>query len=584
MGCTTSRHDALDEPLGNDKNKKRNPTAATTTTAAAAFSMRHLPRNVNAPESAQNSKTKGRHTLEMLTEDELIHKGIACAQAASVTKDATRRLERLEEAKLMLMEALSRQQARNDVSSPGFCPTPATTAANSPDGYCGNDATGQRSGAEEREGRGIEVVGSRVSYEPKEAPQRSPPLPSCAPDVLLKYQSLMQTCSSPAAFSPVVSLMGSDADSLQIMVDCRHRSISRHGDRDFYGHGAYDDEDGVMDESASVLDFDPDNDEPLSDEKCDEVLSEIVSQAGSSMGHSPASSAGSEWNISDFNPLLVENRSKSLVVFMHSGITGELVSKFEITLADKKSIEQLYTALEISLQRECGLGLAETHWVHDNRRIRCDKRMLLSALAPAGHCELRMCTVPKTPPAEMDIYASRNSEGIRLKSLAPHTLSPDRTATLYSSVLGTFEGSYSGGRGFEPRGGLAKSPANLAHVAMSAAPRPRLLSSVLVSQMDSGNSCWLSGKALFIEHAEGVIQFALTEAQVKSLLRRTQDGLFDVYLVVDGSLRSENRRTVVVIENSGVVPGSRAGDDGDTDSSSCDSSDVASWAEFDPIL
>ncbi|KAF4654529.1 hypothetical protein FOZ61_008193, partial [Perkinsus olseni] len=281
-------------------------------------------------------------------------------------------------------------------------------------------------------GRDIEAVGSRVSYEPKEAPQRSPPLPSCAPDVLLKYQSLMQTCSSPAAFSPVVSLMGSDADSLQIMVDCRHRSISRHGDRDFYGHGAYDDEDGVMDESASVLDFDPDNDEPLSDEKCDEVLSEIVSRAGSSMGHSPASSAGSEWNISDFNPLLVENRSKSLVVFMHSGITGELVSKFEISLRDKKSIEQLYTALEISLQRECGLGLSETHWVHDNRRIRCDKRMLLSALAPAGHCELRMCTVPKTPPAEMDIYASRNSEGIRLKSLAPHTLSPDRTATLYS--------------------------------------------------------------------------------------------------------------------------------------------------------
>ncbi|KAF4724977.1 hypothetical protein FOZ63_027826, partial [Perkinsus olseni] len=581
MGCTTSRHDALDEPLGNGK--KRNPTATTTTTAAA-FSMRHLPRNANAPESAQNSKTKGRHTLEMLTEDELIHKGIACAQAASVTKDATRRLERLEEAKLMLMEALSRQQARNDVSSPsakmklnssvnpdpvsvhlaavlvslgespaevrkrlsipplstpmnltdkgggalsspGFCPTPATTAANSPDGYCGNDPIGQRSGAEEREvvsvqllgdseispqhravlrtqnGRGIEVVGSRVSYEPKEAPQRSPPLPSCAPDVLLKYQSLMQTCSSPAAFSPVVSLMGSDADSLQIMVDCRHRSISRHGDRDFYGHGAYDDEDGVMDESASVLDFDPDNDEPLSDEKCDEVLSEIVSQAGSSMGHSPASSAGSEWNISDFNPLLVENRSKSLVVFMHSGITGELVSKFEITLAGKKSIEQLYTALEISLQRECGLGLAETHWVHDNRRIRCDKRMLLSALAPAGHCELRMCTVPKTPPAEMDIYASRNSEGIRLKSLAPHTLSPDRTATLYSSPL---------------RRGLDYSV-------------------VLVSQMDSGNSCWLSGKALFIEHAEGVIQFALTEAQVKSLLRRTQDGLFDVYLVVDGS-------------------------------------------------
>ncbi|KAF4652223.1 hypothetical protein FOL46_009858, partial [Perkinsus olseni] len=204
MGCTTSRHDALDEPLGNDKNKKRNPTATT----AAAFSMRHLPGNASAPGSAQNSKTKGRHTLEMLTEDELIHKGIACAQAASVTKDATRRLQRLEEAKLMLMEALSRQQARNDspsakmklnssvnpdpvsvhlaavlvslgespaevrkrlsipplstpmnmtdkgggaLSSPGFCPTPATTAANSPDGYCGNVTIGQRSGAEERE-------------------------------------------------------------------------------------------------------------------------------------------------------------------------------------------------------------------------------------------------------------------------------------------------------------------------------------------------------------------------------------------------------------------------------------------------
>mmetsp|Transcript_7557 Transcript_7557/g.7452 ORF Transcript_7557/g.7452 Transcript_7557/m.7452 type:complete len:177 (-) Transcript_7557:371-901(-) len=176
--------------------------------------------------------------------------------------------------------------------------------------------------------------------------------------------------------------------------------------------------------------------------------------------------------------------------------------------------------------------------------------MLIAALASSGHCELRLCTVPKTPPAEMDVYMSTNSERIRLKSLAPHTLSPDRIATLYTCPL-----------------------------------RRRLdYSVVLVSQMDSGNSCWLSGKALSIDYKGGVIQFTLTVAQVKSLLRRTQDGLFDIYLVVDGSLRSENRRTVVIIENSGVVPEGGVDDGVDMESSSCDSSDVASWAEFDPIL
>lgn len=66
------------------------------------------------------------------------------------------------------------------------------------------------------------------------------------------------------------------------------------------------------------------------------------------MGHSPASTpggsprtlfvsyqvepldslSGSDWDISDFNPLLVENHDKSLTVFLHSGITGELVAKY----------------------------------------------------------------------------------------------------------------------------------------------------------------------------------------------------------------------------------------------------------------
>ncbi|KAF4685831.1 hypothetical protein FOZ60_006067 [Perkinsus olseni] len=573
--------------------------------------------------------------FESMTEDELIHKGIACVQEASVTKEKFRRERQLKKAKAMLMEALQRQRQRmatdngdhvatpregdavtvhlaavllslgedpDDVrkmlgmstprkgtaanalqtmstvdSSTGTilpspeccCPTPATTATASPNGgkrdehsrrvvsvklledeeqlesekrdilhtqsvvLLGvNDATfffkhsvqnptpeelkctaGWLVGPPPAAGAPIRAVGSEVSYEPQESPPTSPPLPNCAPDVLLKYHTLMQSCPSPAAFSPVPSRPGSESDSLQIWVDQRrgsHRSESI--DETPCGWYGEDDDSGIdQDDSASAIEFDPDNDEPLSDEKCDELLSEIVSQAGSSIGYSPASSVGSDWQSADFDPLLLDNSDKSLSVFLHSGITGELMSKFDIPLRSESSIDQLYDDLEDALQQNCGLGLSETHWVRDNQKIRCDKRMLVSALSPTGQCQLRMCTVPKTPPAEMDVYTGGSQgAGIRLKSLAPHSVSPGRLATLVSTPL----------------------------------RRSLDYAVVLVSQMDSGNSCWLSGKALFIDHKEGVIQFTLTEAQVKSLLRRTQDGLpRRVYLVVDGSPARENRRT-----------------------------------------
>ncbi|KAF4657003.1 hypothetical protein FOL47_008644 [Perkinsus chesapeaki] len=566
-----------------------------------------LPREDRVEGTQVRTAAEGSGEIELLTEDQLIHKGIACAQAASVTKDETKRVKQLKEAKRFLMAALDRQQKSDNVSrlqpssadavsfhlaavllslgedpvevrkrlsipplstptnnndkesgmlmSPGFCPTPATTAESSPGpesdvyGEQGGEVSVQLLGDTEMSPEQrtisrtqnsciIEAVGSKVSYRPAVMPEKSPPLPSCAPDVLVKYHSFMQAVPSPAAFSPVPSQQGSEVGSLQIRVDRRHRSLSRqHSGMVAAGCGGYDDDCCIDSECGdnSVIDFDPDNDEPLSDEKCDELLSEIVSEAGSSLGHSPGTTPSSEWNISDFNPLLKGNRSRSLTVFMHSGITGEMISKFEISLVDKSSIDQLYAALEASLQRECGLGISETHW--------------------SGNCELRMCTVPKTPPAEMDIYTSRAApEGsIRLKSLTPHTLCPGRIGMLNTNPL---------------RRGLDYSV-------------------VLVSQMDSGNSCWLSGKSLLIDHKLGVIQFALSDMQIKSLLRRTQDGLFDVYLVVDGSLRSENRRTVVVVDNSGVTPNAQTGDgdvsDGDS-SDSCDTSDVASWAEFDPIL
>ncbi|KAF4681590.1 hypothetical protein FOZ60_011932 [Perkinsus olseni] len=621
MGCASSKEwadssammPALSQQLQQRDNKVRRPsdagrlaTPASTRDARSPDNGAHQPRGRTEGDDARRG-SRSPPAFESMTEDELIHKGIACVQEASVTKEKFRRERQLKKAKAMLMEALQRQRQRtatdngdhvatpregdavtvhlaavllslgedpDDVrkmlgmstprkgtaanalqtmstvdSSTGTilpspeccCPTPATTATGaSPNGGKRDEhprrvvsvkllEDEEQLESEKRDilhtqsvgpppaaGAPIRAVGSEVSYEPQESPPTSPPLPNCAPDVLLKYHTLMQSCPSPAAFSPVPSRLGSESDSLQIWVDQRrgsHRSESiDETPRGWYGE---DDDSGIdQDDSASAIEFDPDNDEPLSDEKCDELLSEIVSQAGSSIGYSPVSSVGSDWQSADFDPLLLDNSDKSLSVFLHSGITGELMSK-------------------------------------DNQKIRCDKRMLVSALSPTGQCQLRMCTVPKTPPAEMDIYTGGSQgAGIRLKSLAPHSVSPGRLATLVSTPL----------------------------------RRSLDYAVVLVSQMDSGNSCWLSGRALFIDHKEGVIQFTLTEAQVKSLLRRTQDGLFDVYLVVDGSLRSENRRTVVVIENSGVVPGSRAGDDGDTDSSSCDSSDVASWAEFDPIL
>ncbi|KAF4660272.1 hypothetical protein FOL46_006203 [Perkinsus olseni] len=658
MGCASSKEwadssammPALSQQLQQRDNKIRRPsdagrltTPASTRDARSPDNGAHQPRGRTEGQDARRG-SRSPPAFESMTEDELIHKGIACVQEASVTKEKFRRERQLKKAKAMLMEALQRQRQRtatdngdhvatpregdavtvhlaavllslgedpDDVrkmlgmstprkgtaanalqtmstveSSTGTilpspeccCPTPATTATGaSPNGGKIDEhprrvvsvkllEDEEQLGSEKRDilhtqsvgppppaGASIRAVGSEVSYEPQESPPTSPPLPNCAPDVLLKYHTLMQSCPSPAAFSPVPSRLGSESDSLQILVDQRrgsHRSESI--DETPCGWYGEDDDSGIdQDDSASAIEFDPDNDEPLSDEKCDELLSEIVSQAGSSIGYSPASSVGSDWQSADFDPLLLDNSDKSLSVFLHSGITGELMSKFDIPLGSESSIDQLYDDLEDALQQNCGLGLSETHWVRDNQKIRCDKRMLVSALSPTGQCQLRMCTVPKTPPAEMDVYTGGSQgAGIRLKSLAPHSVSPGRLATLVSTPL----------------------------------RRSLDYSVVLVSQMDSGNSCWLSGKALFIDHKEGVIQFTLTEAQVKSLLRRTQDGLFDVYLVVDGSLRSENRRTVVVIENSGVVPGSRAGDDGDTDSSSCDSSDVASWAEFDPIL
>ncbi|KAF4655685.1 hypothetical protein FOL47_009331 [Perkinsus chesapeaki] len=639
MGCASSKVLTLDQgdgPTLIKRNLANNNTAAAAATATP----------VSTKDGSEIAGRRRRHHFESMTEDQLIHKGIACVQEASVTKDKFRRERQLKKAKGLLMEALQRQQGRDrpvsgnekpregdavtvhlaavllslgedpdDVrrmlgmstprKSPSTLQTMSTvdsaasytaTAAASPDLRSSPgtpdvfrhrqqqqqqlaaaarqvsvqllDEDGQLESATTRDvhntqnagpGR-IAAVRSEVSYEPEEPPQSSPPLPNCAPsDVLLKYHAFMQNCPSPAAFSPAPSRYGSESESLQIWVDQRRGAGSRRDDSAVgtpCGWYADEDESEVlpMDESASVIEFDPDNDEPLSDEKCDELLSEIVSQAGSSIGHSPASSVGSDWQSADFDPLLLDNRDKSLSVYLHCGITGELLSRFDIPLQDERSIDQLYSDLEDSLQQNCGLGLSETHWVRENQKIRCDKRMLVSALSPTGHCELRMCTVPKTPPAEMDIYSGgAQGSSIRLKSLIPHSLSPGRVATLTTTPL---------------RRGLDYSV-------------------VLVSQMDSGNSCWLSGKSLLIDHKLGVIQFALSDMQIKSLLRRTQDGLFDVYLVVDGSLRSENRRTVVVVDNSGFTPNAQTGDgdvsDGDS-SDSCDSSDVASWAEFDPIL
>jgi hypothetical protein len=218
----------------------------------------------------------------------------------------------------------------------------------------------------------------------------------------------------------------------------------------------------------------------------------------------------------DFTPAGAMTSDDALDVRIRNGVNGEEEARFTMHMDACFSEHQFLQMLERLLQHRVGHKLSDLSWLRPQAEGRferrpCDANMLEElfmegALRGKGPTVLRLCTVPVTPPSELP------SSKIRL-----HRLVPDRVAPCRRSV-----------------------PTDL-RLETSLLADNRTYSVAFTHQWS--NMTYMA-EASLLPGRRGVN--LVVPPQILSMNSSNTEGLYDVHLVVDHAMRSENRRGFTV--------------------------------------